>query len=122
MRTWATCFSKSWVGKVTVQGAESSSELPFCRPAPDVAFPGSVFVMTGKFGPRAACQAETEQFGGVCKPDVTQETNYLVIGTFGSRDWKHSSFGRKVQKAVNLPGRRPGALDHQRRPLGGMHA
>jgi hypothetical protein len=29
------------------------------------------------------------------------ETNYVVIGTFGSRDWVHTSFGRKIEKAVD---------------------
>ncbi len=31
---------------------------------------------------------------------MTQRTNYLIIGTFGSRDWVHTSFGRKIEKAV----------------------
>jgi hypothetical protein len=24
----------------------------------------------------------------------------LIVGTFGSRDWVHTSFGRKIEKAV----------------------
>jgi hypothetical protein len=35
---------------------------------------------------------------------VTKRTDYLVIGTFGSRDWVHTSFGRKIEKAVSLRG------------------
>ncbi len=38
--------------------------------------------------------------GGKSGKDVTRETSYLVIGTFGSRDWVHTSFGRKIEKAV----------------------
>jgi hypothetical protein len=42
------------------------------------------------------------QTGGVCDADVTKRTNYLIIGTFGTRDWLHTSFGRKIEKAVSL--------------------
>ncbi len=31
---------------------------------------------------------------------VRLRTRYLIIGTFGSRDWVHTSFGCKIQKAV----------------------
>jgi hypothetical protein len=33
---------------------------------------------------------------------VTLRTSFLVIGTFGSEDWAHSSFGRKIEKAMDL--------------------
>ena len=31
---------------------------------------------------------------------VTLKTDYLVIGDLSSRDWKFSSFGRKIEKAI----------------------
>ena len=42
------------------------------------------------------------QRGALCESTVTRRTRYLVVGTFGSRDWVHSSFGRKIEKAVEL--------------------
>ena len=65
---------------------------------------GRIFVFTGQmaFGPRQDCQRHVELFGGLCEASVTRRTNYLVIGTFASRDWAHTSFGRKIEKAVGL--------------------
>jgi NAD-dependent DNA ligase len=59
-------------------------------------------VFTGKFafGTRADCQRQVTKLGAVCNSDVTRSTDYLIIGTFGSRDWVHTSFGRKIEKAV----------------------
>jgi hypothetical protein len=28
--------------------------------------------------------------------------NFLVVGNLGSEDWIHSSFGRKIERAVEL--------------------
>jgi hypothetical protein len=40
--------------------------------------------------------------GGSCEGNVTRRTSFLVIGTFGSRDWQHSSYGAKIRRAVEL--------------------
>lgn len=86
-----------------VLGEPATTELPLDRPAPELAWCGSVFVFTGKFafGTRAECQRKVVALGGLCEADVTRRTTYLVIGTFGSRDWVHSSFGRKIETAVS---------------------
>jgi hypothetical protein len=42
--------------------------------------------------------------GAICDSTLTKRTHYLVIGTFGSRDWVHTSFGRKIQKAMEYHG------------------
>jgi hypothetical protein len=39
--------------------------------------------------------------GGLCEANVTKRSTFLVIGTFGSRDWVHTAFGRKIDKAVS---------------------
>ena len=51
-------------------------------------------------GPRKECERQVHSLGGRCEESVTQQTNYLIVGTFGSRDWAHTSFGRKIEKAV----------------------
>ena len=60
------------------------------------------YAFTGKFafGTRAECQREVLKRGASCDHNITQRTTYVVIGTFGSRDWIHTSFGRKIEKAV----------------------
>ena len=85
-----------------IVGEDASTELPLDIPPPQIVWTGSVFVFTGKFafGPRAACERQAQQLGAACEEDVTRRTTYLVIGTFGSRDWIHTSFGRKIEKAV----------------------
>jgi len=79
-----------------------STSLPLCKPAPDVIFDQNVFVMTGKFafGPRRICEAEVLARGGRVGTSVTLQTSYVVIGSVGSRDWIHSSWGRKIEKAA----------------------
>jgi hypothetical protein len=83
-------------------GLDAATALPINRPPPKVVFRGRTFVLTGKFamGPRASCERLTTKAGGTCESDVTQRTRYLVVGTFGSRDWVHTSHGRKIEKAV----------------------
>jgi NAD-dependent DNA ligase len=61
-----------------------------------------IYVLTGKFdlGPRAACEREITERGGLCARDVTYKTNVMVIGSSGSRDWIETAYGRKIQSAI----------------------
>jgi NAD-dependent DNA ligase len=83
-------------------GEDAATVLPLDDPTPDLTWTGSVFVFTGKFafGPRADCERQVIKLGAACERTITHRTRYLVIGTFGSRDWVHTSFGRKIEKAV----------------------
>jgi NAD-dependent DNA ligase len=85
-----------------VLGEDASTDLPIDRPPIEFRWPNAVVVFTGKFafGTRTNCQRAVGALGAVCEADVTRRTDYLIIGTFGSRDWVHTSFGRKIQKAV----------------------
>ena len=86
-----------------LDGDNAATRLPLDRPPPDVLFADRHFVLTGKFasGTRSACQQRIQRVGGTCDNDVTMRTSYLVIGTFGSRDWIHTSHGRKIEKAID---------------------
>jgi NAD-dependent DNA ligase len=107
--------------------ATPSATLPLSKPAPDVIFDQNLFVFTGKFayGPRRVCEAEVLGRGGLIGSYVTLQTSYLVIGSVGSRDWIHSSWGRKVEKAVEYRDLCPLAIVSEQhwasflRPLGG---
>lgn len=68
----------------------------------EIAFSGSRFCFTGRFlyGTRSSCEEAVKILGGTAATRVTQDLNYLVIGTLASRDWAHTSHGRKIEKAV----------------------
>ena len=80
----------------------AATTLPLDKPAPSITFRDQVFVLTGKFafGPRTECERFTAEAGGLCEDNVTLKTRYLVIGTFGSRDWIHTSHGRKIERVL----------------------
>lgn len=85
----------------------AATALPLDRPAPKLVFAQREYVLTGKFayGTRTACERLVQDRGGSCEAGVTMHTDYLVIGTFGSRDWVHTSYGRKIEKAVDYRNR-----------------
>lgn len=85
-----------------VVGEDVATSLPLDSPPPTLVWAGAVIVFTGKFafGSRAECQRHVALLGASCEGNVTRRTTHLVIGTFGSRDWVQTSFGRKIEKAV----------------------
>lgn len=92
-------------GKVEKVDASSlTAGLPLTAPPPPIEFPERRFCFTGKFifGARRDCEGEVMARGGRISDNVVGELDYLVIGVVGSRDWIHSSFGRKIEKAVSL--------------------
>lgn len=87
-----------------IAGEDAATTLPLTLPPPPLTFEGRVFVFTGKFafGPRTVCEGAVSSLGGRAVSAVTRDIHYLVIGTFGSRDWIHTSHGRKIEQAVGL--------------------
>ncbi len=65
-------------------------------------FEARLFCLTGKFvyGPRQKCENAITDRGGVVHPRVVAYSDYLVIGTLTSRDWAHTSHGRKIESAI----------------------
>jgi hypothetical protein len=84
--------------------ASLSTELPYDDPCPTILYAASAFVVTGVFtyGKRRAVQYAIESRGGVVRAAVSAKTDYVVVGEVGSRDWLHSSFGRKIQEAMDF--------------------
>jgi NAD-dependent DNA ligase len=83
--------------------ADAATSVPLDQPPPIIKWTGQVYVFTGKFawGTRRDCEREVESRGGSCESNITKRTGFLVIGTFASRDWVHTTFGRKIEKAVS---------------------
>lgn len=81
-----------------------ASALPLTQPAPDIAFADKTFCFTGTFafGQRKDCQAAVARLGGKPQDKVTTRLDYLVIGSLGNEDWMHSTFGRKIQQALDF--------------------
>ena len=90
------------------EALQCGATLPLDRPAPVLEFAGRTFLFTGRFayGPRSICEEAIRERGGTCADSMTARIHYVVIGTLGSRDWAHSSFGRKIQKAVDYRDRK----------------
>ena len=86
------------------ESSSKSTKLPIDEPPPTLRFDGRVFCLTGKFiyGCRSECEIAVLDRGGEVKSSPTQQTDYLVVGDIGSRDWVHSTFGRKIERAVEM--------------------
>lgn len=82
--------------------ALKSTTLPLCDPAPELSFPEKRFTFTGtfNFGKRKDCESVVKKLGAETGP-ITKKTDYLVIGTYATDSWKHSSFGNKIIKAAD---------------------
>lgn len=114
---------QNFTGKLGEIGeALKSTTLPLCKPAPEITFPAARFCFTGAFifGSRKECEAAVTKRGAV-SGSLIRETNYLVIGTYVTDSWKHSSHGLKILKAVDMKARQiPIAIvseDHWKRSL-----
>ena len=68
----------------------------------DTKLEGKVFCLTGVFmaGKRSHIKELIECNGGEVAEGITKKIDYLVIGTLSSRDWRFSSHGRKIEKAI----------------------
>ncbi len=87
-----------------LQEPNQSTTLPLTRPEPEVDFTDKVFSLTGKFvfGSTLDCEETIVEMGGIIVPAPTQKTDYLVIGEFCSPDWVHTTFGRSIERAIEL--------------------
>lgn len=104
-------------GSPTQDAPRISGAIPFDDPAPAILFPRRSFVLTGQFvfGSRKIVAAAIEERGGAIAPGCSRKTDYLVIGTFGSEEWLHSTHGTKIVKAVELreSGKRPAIVSER---------
>lgn len=96
----------SFTGQIPVEQEleNMSSSLPLDDPPPSLTFNGSVYCFTGSFasGTRTDCHQATIKMGGEIKTSVSKKIDFLVIGVIGSRDWVHTSYGRKIEYAAQL--------------------
>lgn len=69
-----------------------------------IAFMDAAFCLTGEFvlGPKSACEKFITDRGGRISKTVSKKIRYVVAGGRGSDEWKHGSFGRKIERAIEL--------------------
>lgn len=87
-------------------GQARSSALPLDNPQPDpLVLSERVISITGKFAygnRKKVIEAITLKGGKATDSPPNRETHMMVIGTFASRDWIHATYGRKIERAVEL--------------------
>jgi NAD-dependent DNA ligase len=69
-----------------------------------IEFSKARFCLTGNFvyGPRDACTTAIEDRGGVVKPSVGDETQFLVVGGLGVDEWRTGGLGTEIERAMRL--------------------
>jgi len=89
----------------TLQDSGATSGLSTTLPINDVdliKIKGNSFCFTGNFlfGTRKACERAIDEREGAISPRIRTDLDYLVIGSLASREWAHTSHGRKIEKAM----------------------
>jgi NAD-dependent DNA ligase len=75
-----------------------------CDQVTKIAFESNTFCLTGpaKAGKRGEIEHSIERAGGTIRPRVDKSLNYLVIGANSSPCWVYSTYGRKIEQAMQL--------------------
>lgn len=84
---------------------DKTNVLPFTEPRPsEIEFDDNEFVLTGTFvmGKRAVVENKIIKKGGYINSRISHDTCYLVIGQLVSKNWITTSYGRKIEKAIEL--------------------
>lgn len=65
---------------------------------------GKTICFTGKFlsGSRAKVEGLAQEQGANIATDVSERIDALIVGAIASKDWRFSSYGRKIEKALSL--------------------
>ncbi|MFC1626428.1 BRCT domain-containing protein [Pseudomonadota bacterium] len=92
-------------GTLQETGATSgqSTSLPV-NPNANIIIPNNTFCFTGTFiyGTRKKCEQAVLERGGMSINRVSQKIDYLVLGSLITGSWAQTSFGRKIEKAIEM--------------------
>lgn len=90
----------------TLEATDDLEDILFDNPPPNVIYPGYYFTFTGEcnFGKRKDCEKAVVQRGGLVS-GISFKTDYLIIGSKGSKSWKKGTFGNKIIEAFGLKNR-----------------
>lgn len=98
------CFAGLGLAVPSAKAYSAPNPLPLNRPVPNIVCDGRSFVFTGTmaFGPRRECERLVRERGANIAPGVSRKVDYLVVGSIGNDQWRHSSYGAKILRAVEL--------------------
>jgi NAD-dependent DNA ligase len=70
----------------------------------EIRLSGSTFVLTGPMvmGPRSYIVEEIARVGGKYANTTTRGTDYVVVSSTASKNWRTTSFGTKIERAKEL--------------------
>jgi hypothetical protein len=76
----------------------AGSAIRFDHPVPMIVYPSRQFIVTGQFlyGSRKRVEAAIAARGGTCSSAVPRNDGYLIVGTFGTEEWRADDFGTKI--------------------------
>jgi NAD-dependent DNA ligase len=97
------CLTKFSGGDFELGELLKSTSLPLDDPQPQLNFDRTNFCFTGTFayGTRKKCEEAVAALGA-SSGSLTRDTHYLIIGIYATDSWAHSSYGRKIEKAVSM--------------------
>lgn len=83
---------------------EKYSVRGICSMCPDIQFDGRIFCFTGESykGTRADIASQIEAIGGIYRNNISNKTDYLIVGNAGNPCWAFSCYGRKIEEAMNM--------------------
>lgn len=90
-------------GKRIKAGLTKEKTLPgICATCPEIDFSSKVFTFTGTSmkAQRKDIAEHVTRLGGTFSSNLTQKTDFLVVGAGGNPCWAFSCYGRKVEKAA----------------------
>jgi len=82
---------------------EQYSVAGICAICQEIDFENSVFCFTGQSerAKRSEIASLIQTLGGTFGSNITNKTNYLIVGNSGNPCWAFSCYGRKIEDAIN---------------------
>jgi len=105
VRTWIALLVGDGYVDTGIPNIGSTAELnePI-RDAGQIRLEGACFVLTGpmRTGTREFIIGEIERCGGEVGKSTTRKTDYVVVSSTASRNWRTTHFGTKIERAKEL--------------------
>lgn len=81
--------------------ATQSTVTGICALDPQIEFAERTFCFTGRASEtRSKLEAAAIDRGAICRPSVSKNLNYLVVGADGSECWAFACYGRKIEQVM----------------------
>ncbi|WP_050521931.1 BRCT domain-containing protein [Pseudorhodobacter wandonensis] len=105
VRAWIALLVGDGYVDTGIPNIGNSAELDEpIRDATKITLEGACVVLTGpmRMGTRNFIASEIERCGGEVGKTTTRKTNYLVVSSTASKNWRTTHFGTKIERAKEL--------------------